>query len=141
MNTTLLIDNLLDKEALSVNERRELWNLHKARLAPIVVTFQKLGADIHFPSTLDIAFSGDSHKLAEGVRALRTRGFKYDSSPPKKGDSSWCSFFTAPDCPVSIWFSFSSSVCRRVKVGTKTVEQDVYETVCDELVLPEEHAA
>jgi hypothetical protein len=27
---------------------------------------------------------------------------------------------------------FTSTVCRRVKVGTKTVEVDVYETVCGE---------
>jgi hypothetical protein len=38
---------------------------------------------------------------------------------------------------VRIWLAFSSTVCRRVKIGTKTVEQDVYETVCDELTLPE----
>jgi len=138
MNETLYIDNLLDKEVLSINERRELWNQHKARLAPIVVAFQKIsGAETRFPNWLDLSLSGDKHKLAEAVRILRTRGFKTQHTSPKPAESSWCAWFESSDCPVRIWLTFSSTVCRRVKIGTKTVEQDVYETVCDELTLPE----
>lgn len=29
-----------------------------------------------------------------------------------------------------IWFSFTNNACERVKVGTKMVQQDVYETRC-----------
>lgn len=46
-------------------------------------------------------------------------------------------FYEKRDCELRWYLSFSSSVCRRVKVGTRTVEQDVYETVCDEITMPE----
>jgi hypothetical protein len=141
MSATIFIENLLDQAALSVNERRELWNRYKSQLAPVVEAFQKIDATISFPDSLDVSIAGDKHKLAEAIRVLRTRGFTTDQPGPHKGDSTWHAFFKSPDCEVSIWFAFSSTVCRRVKTGTKTMEVDVYETVCDEITLPDESAA
>ena len=141
MSEPTIIENLLDEEELSINQRREKWARFRDRLLPIVRDMQKLEASITFPSSLDISLSGDRHKLSAAVRALRTRGYAYSSAAPVKGASSWASFFNSDECGVQIWFHFSSTVCRRVKVGTKTVEQEVYETVCDELVLPQEQAA
>lgn len=88
---------------------------------------------------LNIYAAGDKHDLAGVIRALRVNGFKLEGEPPAKSTPSWTGFFynLARAC---IYVSFSSKVCRRVKVGTKMIEQDVYETVCDETTLPE-HAA
>lgn len=144
MNTTDDLDPVdieLKKDAVSLQERRLLWRQHKATLAPIVAKALALNGRVAFPNSLDIHLSGDKHALAEMVRVLRTRGFSTANSPPKKGDNIWSAFFRKDGIPFDIWFSFSSTVCRRVKVGTKMVEQDVFETVCDELTLPETEAA
>ena len=85
--------------------------------------------------SLDISLAGDKHEFAMIVRALRTSGFVLDNAMPKAGDASWCAWARHPDGAVMVCF-FSSRVCRRVKVGTKMVEQDVYETVCDEIIPP-----
>jgi len=131
------IDVLLDRSLLELNERRALWGRYRSEYLPMVHAFQKLNATIYFPNSLDVAISGDRHTLAAAVRIFRTHGFSTSNSPPKKGDSQWSAFYTKADCELRFYLSFSSSVCRRVKVGTRTVEQDVYETVCDEITMPE----
>ena len=147
MSTETSIDELLDQEQEALEAKREKWNRQRSILLPIIKAFKSLGAAprFDFRDSLDIALSGDKHLLAGAVRALRTRGFKSDSDPPGKKDSSWSTFFYNGDVweddTIKIWLSFSSTVCRRVKVGTKVETVDVYETVCDELMLPEEHAA
>lgn len=136
MHDTKTIEILLDEQELSIQKRRELWALHRDRLLPIVQDLKKLGASLDFQSSIDISLSGDSHRLAAAIRAFRTRTFTTASERPKKGDSSWGAWFSREDCTLQFWFHFSSTVCRRVKVGTRVIEQDIYETVCDELVLP-----
>lgn len=81
-------------------------------------------------SDLTIAISGDKQALQAAWGALRRLGFDRPGDPPKPNEPTWCGFFKNGDA--SIWFQFSSTVCRRVKVGTQTIEQDIYETVCGE---------
>jgi hypothetical protein len=80
---------------------------------------------------INLAFTGDGIKLSEVWKALRTAGYQ-PNSRPEKGNSTfytgWCQQGYS-----RIWMSFSSAVCRRVKVGTKMVEQDIYEVQCGEL--------
>lgn len=131
------IDVLLDKDAAALTERRAAWAKYRSELLPIVRALQKLDATIYFPNSLDFHLTGDQHTLAAAVRIFRTNGFHTRNEPPEKGSTTWNAFFGREGCDIGLWLSFSSSVCRRVKVGTKTVEQDIYETVCDEIVLPE----
>ena len=142
MSEILLVENALDAELLSLNQRRELWRTHRERFLPAVAALKQLGADITFPNSLDARLSGDRHLFAAVVRALRTRGFTTTQPPPEKGQGYWSAFFELPEVSdLRIWLSFSSTVCRQVQVGTKMVEQPIFETVCDELTLPEERAA
>lgn len=54
-------------------------------------------------------------------------GFK-PAFEPKDGESYYSTWMR--NGAEHIWFSFSNNACERVKVGTKMVEQDVYETRC-----------
>lgn len=54
-------------------------------------------------------------------------GFK-PQFEPRDGESYYSSWMRNGD--ERFWFSFSNNACERVKVGTKWVEQDVYETRC-----------
>lgn len=77
---------------------------------------------------ISLSFAGDGPKLATVWKLLRQHGYK-NSCHPKKGDTTFYAFWQQEGY-IQFFMSFTSSVCRRVKVGTKTVEQDVYETQC-----------
>jgi hypothetical protein len=133
--------------------RAELVKQHEKRLAyidrqmailgPLLDDVEKLNPTHIYvdEGCANISLTGDKHVLAAAFKALRARGLN-TSSRPEKGQSTYSAFFhpegdSLNDCMV--WLSFSSTQCRRVKVGTrtKTVEEDVYETVCDEQEYPE----
>jgi len=78
-----------------------------------------------------LSFAGDGPKLAEVWGLLRRAGYN-TRERPKKGDTSFSGFWTH-EAHSQIYMNFTSSVCRRVKVGTRMVEQDIYETQCGEL--------
>lgn len=130
------IERQLIKEALAVAERRETWQMHKCELAPVVNALRKLGADVSLSDSLDVRLVGDAKVLAAAVRILRTSGFGTGAKRPAKGDTTWTAFFKREGLALAVYFSFSSSVCRRVQVGTTMVEQPVFETVCDSIELP-----
>lgn len=61
---------------------------------------------------------------------LRRSGFVPDARPKVK-DTSFQTHFRQTD-GATVWLSFSSSVCKRVQVGTRTVEEPIYEVQCEE---------
>lgn len=120
----------LAEKALALAKIRQRWHAIREFYRPIVNAFHRLGIEPSLSTDVDISFSGDAAKLAAVVRILRTSGFTTASDRPKEGDTTWYARYTHPDCPTSVWLYFTSSVCKRVKVGTKMVEQDVYEVQC-----------
>lgn len=80
---------------------------------------------------INLSFAGDGPKLATVWKLLRQHGYK-NSCHPKKGDTTFYAFW-AQEGHAQFFMNFTSTMCRRVKVGTKTVEQDVYETHCGEM--------
>jgi hypothetical protein len=127
------IDLYLQEQALNLSKVRAKWNANRSILSPIVNALHKLKIEPTLHSTLDVSVSGDAKRLADVVRIFMVSGFKATSSKPKAGDTTWHSYFSHPNCSIDIWFYFTSSVCKRVKVGTKMVEQDVYEVQCGDI--------
>lgn len=96
---------------------------------------EALDIDVRFDyqgGSIDVSFAGSGEKLGKVWGLLRRAGYSTDSRP-KAGDSTFSAFWSAPDDLSRVWLNFSSTVCKRVKVGTKMVEVAVYETVCEEL--------
>lgn len=115
-------------------QREELDTLenHGATYAPVVEALARFEPRFSVGGgSLDIAFSGDKHALEATWGVLRKAGFNCSNARPKPNQPTYGSFFNHPTGAV-IWLSFSSTVCRRVKIGTQMVEQDIYETVCGE---------
>lgn len=79
---------------------------------------------------IDIAATGGRPILVAAIRAFRINGFE-SATKPIAGQSTYGAYFHS-DKGLQIWFYFSSTQCRRVKVGSRTVTEDIYETVCDE---------
>lgn len=80
---------------------------------------------------INLSFTGDGPRLAVVWKLLRRHGFK-NSCHPKKGDTTFYAFWEQEGY-AKFFMSFTSSVCRRVQVGTKMVETPIYETQCGEL--------
>lgn len=80
---------------------------------------------------LSISVSGDKKVLEESYWLLRSLGFERPTDMPKKGDAAWSSFFYHPD-GAKVWFSYASTVCKRVQVGEETITRPVYEIQCGE---------
>jgi hypothetical protein len=80
-------------------------------------------------SDMTVSVNGNIHQLALAWKALRRVGFKCESSRPKGLASSWSGWFRSPS-EAQIFLQFSSTVCKRVKVGERTVTEPVYEIQC-----------
>jgi len=95
---------------------------------------EELDIDVTFSMTdgdVNINFTGDGDRLGAVWGELRKAGWE-PVSRPEKGKSTFYTHWHQDDL-CSFWMQFSSSVCRRVKVGSKMVEQDIYEIQCGEL--------
>ena len=127
------IEISLAEKAISLAKSRAKWHSIKDFYRPIINSLHRLGLEPTLSNDIDLSFAGDAHKLAAVVRILRVAGFTTLAERPKKGDTGWHAFWHHPGCPTAVWMNFTSSVCKRVQIGTKMVETPVYETQCGDL--------
>lgn len=87
--------------------------------------------------SMSVNLSGTKVDLEKMWAELRKRGWFLPEGArrPKDGEPSWCGFFRKEkdenlEDPQLIFLMFSSKVCRRVKVGERTVTEDIFETRC-----------
>ena len=118
---------------LQLAKTQQKWNAIKDFYRPIINSLQRFGIEPRLSNEIDLNFAGDAHKLAGVVRILRTAGFTTHAERPKQGDTTWHAYYEHPECSTRVWLYFTSSVCKRVKVGTKMVEQDVFEVQCGDI--------
>jgi hypothetical protein len=131
----------LQRKQRKVTEALEVLAITVSKLSTLFIELEKLDVTIQFhpeyeaaepPGSIDLLFAGDGPKLAKVWRLLRLHGYN-TLSRPKKGDTTFSAFWR-PNVTVQyspIWMQFSSTLCRRVKVGTKMQEVDIYETQCE----------
>ena len=130
------VDIDLAEQALRLAKLRQRWASCREIFAPVISAFQRIGVEPQMRDEyVTVCATGDKSKLENAFRILRGAGFSFSAERPKKGDSQWYAFFSHPDSETKIFFQFTSSVCKRVKVGTKMVEQDVFETQCGDITV------
>lgn len=134
-----LNDKLREKRE-RLKKFRDAIRANAGKLQTILDDFIAIGAE---PFTdgdwIHITVTGDKSKFLQFCRAMRKHGF--DLPTIEKGATGFTKLhFLGEGMEITLYFTFSSTQCRRVKVGTKMVEQDVFEVVCDEL-MPYEPAA
>src|SRR5580700_1151796 len=86
---------------------------------------------------IDLNIAGSPEMLTKVWRELRRAGFKNDSFPSDRKDGTFSTYWRADDEYARIWMYFASTLCRRIQVGTKMIEQPIYETQCGEMPLEE----
>ena len=84
-----------------------------------------------YTSSMNMSVNGNKDVLVKAIRVLRTKGFETTARAPSEKQSEYSATFKNQNGP-SIFLMFTSTQCQRVKIGTKLVEEDVYEVVCSE---------
>ena len=97
-----------------------------------ILTGAKLNiTDVYVDSgSYNISVVGSRADLDIMFGVLRRAGLTPRSRPQEK-ESVYTTWWNWEDGN-NVWISFSSTSCRRVKVGTEMKEVDVYETVCED---------
>ena len=80
-------------------------------------------------TSLDISYAGDKLVLQGIWKAFRKLGYK-SAKRPDESESQFTCYWDHPESDMRIWLRFSSTVCKRIKIGTKMEQVDVYETRC-----------
>jgi hypothetical protein len=115
-------------------QQRDLFKEYEADITELVkeIDLSKASSARMNCDTEDVNFyvSGNTEVLKEIFRTFRKLGYEPSSRPDAKPQSSFTCYFHQDGRP-SFYLSFSSTLCKRVKVGTTTQEVDVYETVCE----------
>lgn len=124
----------LRKEKKEAKKRRQFFKVNEPDIAALI-------AEIDLSTTSsarmdcdenDVNFyvTGAAPALKELFRGFRKLGYEPSKRPGVKPESQFTCYFEQTDKP-TFYLSFSSTVCRRVKVGTETIERDIYEVVCE----------
>jgi hypothetical protein len=80
---------------------------------------------------ITLMFTGDGDRLKQVWGLLRRHGYNV-TARPAKGDTQFTAFWQC-EGQARIFMYFTSSLCRRVQIGTETKEVPIYETQCGEL--------
>jgi hypothetical protein len=133
-----LNDKLREKRE-RLKKFRDAIQANADKLRAILADFVEIGAEpIPDGDWIHITVTGDKHKFLQFCRAMRKHGVELPKI--EKGSTGFTKLHFLGDAyEITLCFNFSSTQCRRVKVGTKMVEQEVFEVVCDEL-MPYEQA-
>lgn len=111
----------------------EEWSRTIQDFPPLFLFLEGMDIEPRFngdDGSVHLSFSGNGEKFGRVWGELRRAGFRCDERP-KAGATQFAGYFMR-DGYARLWLFFTSSVCRQVQVGTRTVEQPIYETRCGE---------
>jgi hypothetical protein len=127
-------DLIANRATEYANYRNTLWT-HREALDGILEELREKVEIVHITAgwgVPTIRVSGDKDVLTTCIRIFRRYGVKAWSAP-EENSPEYSAFFTpeeAPDTDLFL-FSFTSTVCKRVRVGTETREVPIYEVRCE----------
>lgn len=121
-----------DEDAL--NDKQKFLKVNRPAIVAIATALKKMEDNVSSFTvdsySLNISIHGDKHVLIAAFSELRKLGYN-TTKRPAANESYYSSRFEHEDFILPVYFNFSSSACRRVKVGTEMVEKPIYETVCE----------
>lgn len=118
----------------AASKRAALHQKTVAEFSPLFRRLEELDINLQFSLEDDyiaLSFTGDGERLKSVWVELRRHGYEPDSRPTP-GSTQFYAFWNLSGFS-RLFMNFTSSVCRRVQVGTRTVEQPIYEVRCGEL--------
>ena len=133
------ITQTLADDLRRIAERINWWQENKIKFEPLMPQLESMGADVGLGyQTLDISLTGNKADLTALWKLLRGNGYAPDTRPEAKA-THYCSYWEGKDS--KLWVYFTSTLCKRVQVGTEMREVAVYDIQCgdgEELTVPDE---
>lgn len=131
--STLLeqVEKSISSLETAAEDIRDYYKTHELQIIALLANVESLPvlrASIDTTS-VDLSIAGDKKVLKQTWNKLRTMG--YETSDVPQEDSTGFSCWWYKEDEPTIWLNFSSTVCKQVKVGTKTQEVDIYEVQCE----------
>ena len=127
------IDRAFADQFKYLSEQLIAWRDVAPKLQPLADRLEKMEIEPRFDgSSLHLYVTGDKKQLTRVWRMLRVYG--YNTSPenrPKDKQPSVCVWFDHQDNGTRVYFNFTSTVCKRVQIGTEMREVPVYEVRCE----------
>lgn len=133
------IDQQFADTIKSIGETMAHWATLRDRYEPIIAKLEDFGAEPTYSGWLYASITGNRDKLVKVIRALRTSGLK-SYLHPKEGSPEFRALYESDDKALHVYLTFTSTVCKRIKIGTKTETVDVYEVQCGEEPIDESTA-
>lgn len=128
------IDPILETlraEHSKLERKATSWLKARAALLPYVRDMVLLGCEHDYSDRwVNFKLAGDKGKFLSLVRLHRRHGFKPEM--PDK-DATMAQWFLNRE-GVEIYVQFTSTVCRRIQIGTTMQPVPIYETKCDSFV-------
>lgn len=122
------------EESRSVKKRKRLYADNQPAILQVATALNAAKIEIIRASLdsedVNLYITGDYAVLKGIFHVFRTLGYE-PSSRPEKQEPSFTCYFHKKEQKMAFYLSFSSTICKRKKIGTKMVEQDIYETVCE----------
>ncbi len=134
--STLLneIKTTLRKEKHDWKKRRQFFKENEADIAAVIneidlrtASAGRMDCD---QDDVNLYVSGKFDTMKEIFRGFRKLGYEPSSRPTEKAQSQFTCYFNQTGKP-TFYLSFSSTLCKRVKIGTKMQEVDIYEVQCE----------
>jgi len=134
LNALLDLEEQAERSKKHVEQIRETITNHPSLFAALESMDLRVTFSIQ-EGEINLGFTGNANTLGLVWNVLRRYGYQ-PGCRPNKSEPTFYTWWTKEGAS-RIWMSFSSTVCRRVQVGTQTVEQPIYEIHCGELPLLE----
>ena len=129
-DVVILARQRADKLDKVMNDWREEIDKIEVALAGLDEKF--VGARIDPTNTsIDLSYSGDAELLHSIFLMLGKIGYRAGTRPGDLPQTSFNTYFTKEGVKLRIWLAFTSTVCKRVKIGEEMVKQDIYAISCE----------
>jgi len=128
------IEQSLAASADLLARRMAFWANNKAELTPMIAHATILWPEIEFsvsPTGLDISLVGSMGDLLGLLSNLEKDGYAVSNELPEESKTYWSTYLNKVGSP-QLWVYWSNKFCERVQVGTRMVEEPVYEVRCTE---------
>lgn len=138
-NVRMILDGIRDVEK-TATDTRGYYTTHYEDIVAFMDELEARGIrciDVRVDAmSLNVHVVGGQNEYEELVRAGSAKGLRRIKIPDGKFSTDYGYMTANGEFPngkeFAIWYNFSSVQCRRVKIGTRMVEQDVYEVQCAE---------
>ena len=137
-----VIEEAIQHRIKRAYQQQAFYTDSKAEIERLLNRFNAVGLELTdtaiATNSFDISLAGDFEQFKTLFKVLRSAGYNAHNPPQEAKFTSWSSFWTgnivdgqAKQSHIRIWVNFTSTKCTQMIVGTKMVEQNIYETVCE----------